>query len=121
MDGRQKREFVLRAMLREIGLDRKFFTRWLRRKDPLPRETLRVMGRFIEDWEAGMLEFRRATKSDGLHANRMLLVHRKTPKPIPARLTIDFSGRGPRLKLIAKPRRDRMPTMPEISGKLTGK
>lgn len=121
MDGRQKRDFKLASMLRTIKWGHREFRRWLEGDVPINKERQKVISRFIEDWEAGFLEF--APDWNYKYANGLkgTLVHRTTPRHVPARLTINFEGRSPRLTLLPKPKRERLPSFPEISGKLTGK
>ena len=121
-EGKKKtpvRDLKIRSMYRELKLDERGIRRWLAGQRPLPVETQRILSKFVEDWENGMLEFKvdRSYK----HANGMkgTLVHRATPKPMPARFTVDIGPRGTRLKLLGKPERTRMPGFPEIAGKLT--
>lgn len=66
---------------------------------------LRVLGRFIQDWENGLLEFE---KNRGSHKDR--LIHRETPKPMPTVCRVDpLAGK---LSLVPRPPRALRPPAP---------
>jgi hypothetical protein len=120
---RRDRDLNLKSMLRGLSIDHSTFFRWLRGK---PRGRIspaqqRLLGRFIEDWDAGLIEFVPDRSRPRANGAKGRLVHRTTPRPMPVRMVVDLSGGRPRLQLLGKPVRDRFPSLPEISGKLTPK
>lgn len=118
--------FVLRSFLRAINFDRKDYERWLQGKRQLPLERQRIISRFIEDWESGMVEFRvRSRKGvvprDGLGKRGGIIYdlhHRSTPRPMPIRMNVDLSSGRARLSFVPKPERLRMPSFPDVAGAL---
>lgn len=111
------REFSTMAFLRTIGLKHKPFYQWLAEKEPIPANQARMMRRFIEDWEAGWLEF----GSDPNHWQRRVLIRRTTPKPYSPRVTLDLTGPAPRLNLVPRVQSTRMPGFPDVTGVLDGR
>ena len=120
-DGRRDREMKMKSLFRHVGLKESNFKLWLRGNAKLTHRMQRILSRFVEDWEAGLIEFVPDWSYPRANGQKARIVHRATPRPMPQRMTIDFSGSRPRLTLLGRPPRDRMPGFPEISGKLTPK
>lgn len=121
--------FVLRSFLRSVDFRRADFQRWLAGARPLALERQRVISRFVEDWEAGLIEFRvRSRKGkvprdgQGKRGGHIWdMHHRTTPRPMPIRMNVDLSGGKPRLSFVARPERLRMPSFPDVAGALLKK
>lgn len=118
--------FVLRSFLRAINFGRKEYEHWLRGKRSLPLERQRIISRFVEDWEAGMVEFRLRSRKgivprdgQGKRGGHIYdLHHRDTPRPMPIRMSVDLSGAKPRITFMGKRERLRMPSFPDVAGTL---
>lgn len=86
------------AFCRAVGIDRAGLTRFKQGDDKvIGVRPLRLMSRFISDWENGLLEF------GGKRHTGRVLIHRATPKPRPPRMTLAFTEGGPKLKFLARP------------------
>ena len=110
-------EFATGAFTRAIGIKPPDFYNWMHGKKELPRERLKTMSRLIEKYEAGMLEFEIDTYY--AHNGRMrALKHRLTPRPMPTRMVIDFTGPAPRVQLLGRPKLEQMPDFPSLMGPL---
>lgn len=103
------REFATMAFLRHVGVRDDYFYDWLLGKATLSLERQRRIAKFIEHWEAGLIEFQHGK-------NFSRVVHRKTPRPMGTRASVDFASGAPRLRLIAKPAIERMPSFPDVGG-----
>lgn len=113
--GEHNREFATGAFVRSIGWKKQTFYDWLNCKIPLPKRVRAQMSKFIEQWDAGLLEFTSSSK-----ARRAELVHRATPK-VRTRMAVDFSGSVPRLQILSRgPLTRDMPSFPSVAG-LTGR
>ena len=116
--GDHDRDFATNAFCRAIGLDYTDFYGWLNGRKELKPGAARRMSRFIEQWEAGMLEFKRDKSGKQANGLKRVLVHRSAPRRMPTRMVIDLSGRAPRLQMLGQPTLERMPDFPSLAGPL---
>lgn len=114
--GQHNREFSTFAFLRALGMQRQNFYNWMHGNKPLYGQQPRLMSKFIEDWEAGLLEFVRGPKS---HDTKRILRHRSVPKKMPIRMVVDITGGSAKLRMLGKPVLERMPDFPSLSGALS--
>ncbi len=92
-----ERELPMSAFCRTVGINPADLTRFKKSAHLPSHRVLRLISRFIGDWESGMLEF------GGRRERGRFLVHRETPKPRPGRMTLSFTTDGPRLKTLPRP------------------
>lgn len=109
---KEAREFATMAFLRHIGFDHRDFYRFVDSRYGLTADKQRVMSRFIEDWEAGLIEF---SKGGGENGRGRKVVHLSIPRKKPSRGMIDFTGTRPKLFLVPRRDPDRMPSFPSVA------
>lgn len=91
------RELPMAAFCRTVGISTANLTRFKNgRNDVLGARPLRLMSRFIIDWENGLLEF------GGTRQRGRTLIHRSKPKPRPPRMTLAITASGPRLQFLQR-------------------
>lgn len=111
--GEYDRDFSTLAFLRHIGWGNGEFYQWIAGRVPIPAEKARLMRRFVEDWEHGMVEFSKPGSTG--RGRKAVVVHRQTPRPVARRLRMDLSGSAPRLTFLPKPARNVMPAFPDVA------
>lgn len=96
-------ELPNRAFCRAVGLDDGDLSRIISGKEGPLKTRIRVLSRFIRDWENGLLEFsyERRPGHQGGKAMRVLK-HLATPKRMPVKFTVEL-GQVARLRLSSKP------------------
>lgn len=91
------RELPMAAFCRVVGISTSNLTRFKNgRNDVLGPRPLRLMSRFIIDWENGLLEF------GGTRQSGRVLIHRSKPRPRPTRMTLSITPAGPRLQFLQR-------------------
>lgn len=105
-------ELPYAAFCRAVKLDPGTVAHYLSGKDPIPKDRIGPLSRFIRDWENGLIEFTpKGTKLERRPDGRVLLagpiprqmVHRDTPKKMPVIARVTFAN-GPKLSWVEKPR-----------------
>ena len=114
--GDMTREMAVYAFIREIGWRRENFYRWLKGKESIPARVRSLMTRFIQQWEAGTIEFARAPRT-----GKRILVHLERPRPR-TRMSVALTPSGPVLSFAERPAMDApMPTFRDLIGRRLSK
>ncbi len=104
------REIPIKALLRLIGLHPGNFYHWLHKmpgKNSLPPRCARLLDRFIDDWEAGLVAF---TPFKPPYPRKLIRLEKPVRR---VRLAVPFDGSAPRLRFME--RRTPAPRMPSFS------